>query len=428
MKLSATPFLIFAILAINFGFARAQIEAVSSDEYLTYITAAAEDGWDDLEASRERWRENTNLDYVFGYSPPSNDLYLAALSANLFEITGEGKYLGRAKELLLYFGNYRDAYPPDFNLTKAEYRDRLPTIPNIFSFSKYVQAYEALTRNDRLTPEEDAVLVKALSESADFFVNFQEWGPMNRAMLRAEALTYVAKVLPDHPHQKIWKMAGEAIADDNWGKWEIEDATGYHSVWLYSLLGYASYVREDESLYKGPIMQYYFEYFMKLISPAGLIPDFGDAYLAGSWRMIPFFEKGAAVNQDPRLRWAAAQYYRKFLDPLPDKKNIFIGLTLSDAFLWADFDLSAEPPSSASEEILDDIVGKKIVFRDGWDSTSTYMLYNYRDEGDGGWLFREYLRTTIPVEEEKMHHGHSDENSIVMLMRNNSILLHDSGY
>ncbi len=428
MKFFATPFLTFAILVFISSFACAQIEAVTADEYLAYTTAAAEDGWNDLEASRERWRDNLNLEYVFGYSPPGSDLYLAGLSANLFEITGDEKYLDRAKELLLYYGNYRDAYPADFHLTKAEYGDRLPTIPNIFSFSKYVQAYEALTRNDRLTPEEDSLLAMAMSESADYLVNFQEWGPMNRAMLRAEALTYVAKVLPDHPHQKIWKMAGEAIADDNWGKWEIEDATGYHSVWLYSLLGYASHVREDESLYRSPVMHYYFEYFMKLISPAGVIPDFGDASLAASWRMIPFFEKGAAVNQDPRLRWAAAQYFRKYLDPLPEKKSIFVGLALSDAFLWADFDLPAEAPSSASEEVLDDIVGKKVVFRDGWDKNSTYMLYNYRDEGDGGWLFREYLRTTIPVEEEKMHHGHSDENSIVMLMRNNSILLHDSGY
>jgi hypothetical protein len=239
----------------------------------------------------------------------------------------------------------------------------------------------------------------------------------------------VAKVLPDHPNQPTWKMAGEAIANDNWGKWEIEDATGYHGIWLYSLLGYASHVREDESLYRTPILQYYFEYFLKLISPTGLVPDFGDANWAAGWnRMIPFFEKGAAVNGDPRLRWAAAKYFRYFLDPAPEQKGIFTALCLSDAYLWADFDLPAAAPQSGSQEVLDDLVGKKVVFRDGWNSNSTYLLYNYRDEGDGGWLFREYLRTTIPVEEEKMHHGHSDENSIALLMRDNSVLLHDGGY
>jgi hypothetical protein len=78
--------------------------------------------------------------------------------------------------------------------------------------------------------------------------------------------------------------------------------------------------------------------------------------------------------------------------------------------------------------VLDDVIGKKVVFRSGWDSSATYLLMDYRDEGDGGWLSREYLRQTISVEEEKMHHGHADENSIVLLMNKGSVLLHDGGY
>lgn len=409
--------------------AQSPADAVSRDEYLAYMVSAAEEAWANIDESRARWYENIDLEYVFGYNPPPNDLYLAALSTNLFEITGESKYLDRAKSLLLYYGKYRDAYPADFHLTKAEYGDELPVIPNIFPFGKYVQAYEALDRNGRLTAADKKVLEPAMAGSADYLVNFQEWGPMNRAMLRAEAMTYVAKVVPENPRSALWKMAGEAIANDNWGKWEIEDATGYNGVWLYSLLGYASHVREDESLYRTPVMTYYFEYFLKLMSPAGIVPDFGDSYWGGGWdRMIPFFEKAASVTNDGRFRWAASQYFHKFLDPIPERKSIFAALCLSDAYIWADFDLPAVIPASGSEEVLDDIVGKKVVFRDGWSPSSTFMLYNYRDEGDGGWLFREYLRTTIPVEEEKMHHGHADENSVVLLMRNNSVLLHDGGY
>ncbi|HEY5565569.1 MAG TPA: hypothetical protein VIL33_08260, partial [Rhodothermia bacterium] len=403
--------------------------AVTQDEYMAYIAAAAEEGWEDLEASRTRWHESIDLNYVFGYNPPPNDLYLAALNANLYEITEDGKYLDRAKELLLYYGKYRDAYPADYYKSKAEYSGGLPVMPNIFSFGKYVHAYDALKRHGRLSADEDRILVEAMAGSADYLVQFQEWGPMNRAMLRAEAITYVAKVLENHPDSRRWAMAGEAIADDNWGQWEIEDATGYHSVWLYSLLGYASYVREDESLYRTPVMNYYFEYFLKLMSPAGVVPDFGDANWGGEWiRMIPFFEKGAAVYNDPRYRWAAAQYFRKFIDPTAEQRSVFVALCLSDAYRWTNFTVGAEAPDSGSQEVLEDIVGKKMVFRDGWDPEATYMLYNYRDEGDGGWLFREYLRTTIPVEEEKMHHGHSDENSIVLLMKNGSVLLHDGGY
>jgi hypothetical protein len=42
--------------------------------------------------------------------------------------------------------------------------------------------------------------------------------------------------------------------------------------------------------------------------------------------------------------------------------------------------------------------------------------------------FRDYLRDSIPVEEEKMTHGHADENSLVLLMSGGSVLLRDGGY
>jgi hypothetical protein len=113
---------------------------------------------------------------------------------------------------------------------------------------------------------------------------------------------------------------------------------------------------------------------------------------------------------------------------MPKTTSVFTGLILSDACRWADFSVDAAAPTTGSQEALDDVVGKKVVFRNGWDPSSTYLLYNYRDIGDGGWLPREYLRTTIPVEEEKMHHGHSDENSIILMMHKGSILLHDGGY
>jgi hypothetical protein len=168
---------------------------------------------------------------------------------------------------------------------------------------------------------------------------------------------------------------------------------------------------------------------LSLMCPAGIIPDFGDADWQGSWdRFLPFFEKGGAVYKDPRYRYAAARLFRRYLDPMPKTTSVFTGLILSDAYRWADFGVDAQAPVTGSQEVLDDVVGKKVVFRNGWDTSGTYLLYNYRDIGDGGWLPREYLRTTIPVEEEKMHHGHSDENSIVLLMHKGSILLHDGGY
>ena len=105
-----------------------------------------------------------------------------------------------------------------------------------------------------------------------------------------------------------------------------------------------------------------------------------------------------------------------------------VGSAFTDAFRWADDAIHAKPPVSLSQEVLEDVVGKKVAFRDGWEPTSTFLLLNYRDEGDGGILGRDYLRQTISVEEEKMHHGHADENSIALLMSGGSVLLHDGGY
>ncbi|MCK5740570.1 heparinase II/III family protein, partial [bacterium] len=101
---------------------------------------------------------------------------------------------------------------------------------------------------------------------------------------------------------------------------------------------------------------------------------------------------------------------------------------LIDAYRWADDSVNCAAPTGLSDLVMEDVQGKKIVFRDGWDPKSTYMLLNYRDEGMGGWRDRNYLRATIPVEEEKMTHGHADENGIGQLMWRGSLLLTDAGY
>ena len=173
-------------------------QPVSKQEYMNYIIAAADEAWDNLEASRKKWYESIDLNYVFGYNPPPNELYLAALCVNIYEINKDEKYLDRAKSLLQYYDKYRDAYPDDFYKTKAEYSNGLPVLPNIFSFGKYVHAYYKLKKYNRLTKKEDAELREDIAHSADYLINFQEWGAMNRAMLRAEAMLYAAKALPDH--------------------------------------------------------------------------------------------------------------------------------------------------------------------------------------------------------------------------------------
>lgn len=172
----------------------------------------------------------------------------------------------------------------------------------------------------------------------------------------------------------------------------------------------------------------YAHYFLHLMSPAGMIPDFGDADWMSNWqRFLVFFEAAAKHYKDPGMKWAAAVIARTFID-FGGATNIGLAYNLLDCYLWGSDDVPVQEPESLSKEVMEDVQGKKIVFRNGWEPLSTYLLLNYRDEGDGGLNFRDYLRDTIPVEEEKMTHGHSDENSIVLLMSGGSVLLHDGGY
>jgi hypothetical protein len=305
----------------------------------------------------------------------------------------------------------------------------VPAIANFFFMAPYIRAYLRIRHSGVVDERTRQKIETDLAGSADFIFHFPEWGAHNRAMLRAEALIYAALAMPNHPHAKKWKQMAEVIAGDNLKQWEIEDATVYHPVWLLSLFSYAEAANKPE-VYETPIIKYYLEYFTKLIAPSGMIPEFGDARWSSSLeglRFVPIFEKGAAVYKNPEMKWAA-QITLQTSQKRSDIVGVGEAYMLTDAYRWADEAIKPQRPASLSQEVLEDVVGKKVVFRNGWDESSTYLLLNYRDEGDGGWLHREFLRQTISVEEEKMHHGHSDENSIELLMSKGSVLLSDAGY
>ena len=397
--------------------------------YLDLIKKSVEKNWRTNPALIEQWRKTTKPNVLWGYDAPGNPVYLAATLSFLYEQTHERLYAERAAKLLVEYGTLRETLPKDYAKARAEYADGVPSLTNFFYMAPYVRAYVGIRGSDAIDAKSRAVIERDLSGSVDFIFRFPEWGAHNRAMLRAEALYYAWMALPNHPNAAKWKRMSDVIAADNVYHWEIEDASNYHPVWLYSLFSYADAAHRPEA-YTSPMMRYYLEYYTKLIGPAGTIPDFGDAMwnsASGALRFVAIFEKGAAVYKSPEMKWAAAAVLKTITDRA-DTIGTGDAYSLIDAYRWADETITPQVPVSLSQEVLDDLVGKKVVFRDGWAPSSLYMLLNYRDEGDGGWLGREYLRQTITVEEEKMHHGHSDENSIVLLMNKGSVLLHDAGY
>ena len=421
--------LLVILLATVFASVEAErINKVPRLEYLEYARRSADWTWDNLDSVISRWRENFDPDNVFGYRPPGGLLEMALIYSTLFAIENNTTYGERARQVLITYGDYRSIYPKKSIEFRSDYADGVPALPDFFTVNRYIRAFNILKKHNFMKKQDLETVKKLIAQSIEYLLRTAEWGTMNRTVLRAESLSWAVRTLPDHPRAPVWEMQRRALGDDNWGNWEIEDATIYHGVWLYSLLGYAHSRDQLEQLLKTPEMYYYAHYFLNLICPTGTVPDFGDAnFLSSRYHYLVFFEAAANIYRDPRMKWAAVNLARKFVD-FSNNRSSGLGVMLLDTYLWSSDTIEPLAPEGGSMEVMEDVQGKKIVFRNGWLSDSTYMLLNYRDEGDGGLNFRDYLRDTIPVEEEKMTHGHADENSIITLMSGGSILLHDGGY
>jgi hypothetical protein len=403
-------------------------DPVPRARYLDFARASADWAYGHSADIVAQWKKTFDPLNVFGYRPPGGLLETAVIYSYLYEKEKRPEYAERAKALLLSYGDYRSAYPESSIKLRPDYAEGVPALPDFFTVMKYIRAYDILHRLGRLSAEEMARAEGTIAESMRYLLRTQEWGPMNRSALRAESLAWAVRALPHHPETPKWEMQRRALGGDNWAHWQIEDATIYNGVWLYSMLGYADALDKMEDLFKTPQMSYYAQYYVRLMSPAGMVPDFGDAHWTSNWtHFLVFFEAAAARLKDPAAKWAAQVIASRFVD-FKNQANVGLGAMLLDCYRFGSDDVRPAPPVTLSGEVMEDIVGKKIVFRDGWSPESTYLLLNYRDEGDGGLYYRDYLRDSIPVEEEKMTHGHADENSLVLLMSGGSVLLHDAGY
>jgi len=404
------------------------LQAVPRDRYLAYARASADWTFAHKAELLDQWKKTFDPLNVFGYRAPGGLLEMAVIYAYLFETEKKPAYADRAKEVLLTYGDYRSAYPESSIKLRSDYADGVPALSDFFTAMRYIRTFDTLRRLGRLSPSEETLAADLIAGSMRYLLRTAEWGPMNRTALRAETLAWAVRALPKHPDAPTWEMQRRALGDDNWGNWQIEDATIYHGVWLYALLGYADALGRTKELFETPEMYYYAGYYLNLFCPAGVVPDFGDAHWTSNWtHFLVYFEAAAAALDDPGLKWAAETIAAKFVD-FAKPTSSGLGYMLLDCYRWGSDRVKAARPTALSMEVLEDVQGKKIVFRDGWSPLSSYLLLNYRDEGDGGLNFRDYLRDTIPVEEEKMTHGHADENSLVLLMSGGSVLLHDGGY
>lgn len=414
------------------------------DDYLRYIKDAAEMGLKEYPEVIDKWKKDMTSHTLWGYDAPGQPIYLADILGFLYSETKETKYAEEAGKILAEYGDLRKFYPEEQRKNRIEYKNGVPSLSNFFYMTPYSRAYLRIRDAKVLSKAQKAKIEKDLAFSVDFTFSFPEWGSHNRAMLRANAFYIASLAFPEHPNAKKWKQAAEVIAKDNLTNWEVEDASVYHPVWLYAMLTYAEFSK-DPNFFDSPLLKYYFDYYLQLIAPNGNFADFGDGIWNNGWdRFIPIFEKAATIYNNPKYKYAAKKLLERAVEIQSDQYKNFTSVAnrvydvfplgvvaasaFTDAYHWCNDSIEPKQPTDLSKEVLDDLVGKKIVFRNGWEKGSTYMLQNYQSEGDGGFMSKYYLRNTICVEEEKMHHGHNDENSINLLMSGGSVLLHDGGY
>ncbi len=376
---------------------------------------------EEYESSLQQILKSTPL---FGYFPPHWFCNFAATCAFLYARTNEARFAEQAKNALMFYHHWKDNLPADAAQGRPEYADGIPPMEVVFQPVVFVPALQNI--RSTLTSSELDIMVDLLASSLKHIWHFPEWGGHNRAMLRAAGLALAAQAFPEHADARRWASLADELAEESWGRWSLEDAMLYQPHWLRALFIYAEARGRQLELNDLAQPRLYLKAVTQYISPLGILPDFGDSHwvMDSQWEWMACLEWGAAVYHDPVMKWAANRVYESRKEIIPDARAATVAAL---AWKWCDDRLPEHPPVNVNDA-LDDLVMKKIVWRTGWDAQAGYACLNYRDEGDYGRVARDYLRTTLAVTAEKMHHGHADEGSFSMLVKDGTLLLHESGY
>ncbi|MBW7457481.1 heparinase II/III-family protein, partial [Paenibacillus sepulcri] len=403
---------------------------MNKQTYLDYIKKAVLEGRKQYEAAISHWRESYRPDQFLGmYIPPGNLAIQAQTEGFLYHITGEKEYGVQARQMLLAIESFKEIVPDALRDRHPEYEKGITSFDPMFQGTHYIQGYLFMKDSALLSREDKRQIEDSIRSSVQAVMHYPEWGAHNRSMLRAFTVSLAVAALGDTEETREWAKLRDYLAQESMGGWSIEDAELYLPLWLGSCIMVVQHTDKEEDYYAKPQTRYYFDYITHILTPYGQLPDFGDAHYNSFWYLwLACLEKGAAVYRCGHMKYAARKIWDYALSHQEGPPSVYLAAYFSNACLWADDGLEPVKPDWQSELVLEDVIGKKVAFRDGWEEDSTYLLLNYRDEGDYAYVAREYLRRTIQAPAEKAHHGHADENSIVFFARGPHILLHDGGY
>jgi hypothetical protein len=376
---------------------------IAKEDYLETIRQCEIKYWQIYNESLSAWQKADPS--IRDITPPKLDLALGRMDALLYTTTKDMKYAASARQVLLDCAYYDNFY------------------------ALYV--LQSIKNSGVLTSADLETIHNRIIETADRNVQYwTEWGTMNHCSDIINGLAAVIQYFPSHPHVKQWRKKRDINLSVNWGRWHIEDSQNYIASWMKPLIQTVEIMGKENEFYRMPQVKYYFDYVVQLMTPEGQVAKFGDGNPAGdyTWTMLAsMLEKGAAIYRDGKMKWAAHQLFKSNIYG-KGQGYVWYLKDIVDAYLWADDSVTEEIPTDKSRLVLEDYVGKKVVFRNGWGANATYLFLNYMDDAPFGMDGKEELITTIPVETEKNHHGQADENAICFLMENGTILLHDSGY
>ncbi len=376
---------------------------ITKQDYLTVLKQCEKKYWQIYNESLSTWQ--TADPKIREIDPPKLDLALGRMDALLYSETNDIRYAVSARRVLLECVHYDNYY------------------------SLYV--LQCIKKSGVLDPADLEYIHKKIIDTADRNVQYwTEWGTMNHCSDIVNGLTAAMQYFPNHPNYPQWRKKRDINLSVNWGYWHIEDSQNYIASWMKPLIQTVELMGKEKEFFRIPQVKYYFDYVVQLMTPEGQVAKFGDGNPAGdyTWTMLAsMLEKGATIYRDGRMKWAAHQLFKSNIYG-KGQGYVWYLKDIVEAYLWADDTVLEEVPSDKSRLVLEDYVGKKVVFRNGWDSNATYLFLNYMDDAPFGIDGKEEMITTIPVETEKNHHGQADENAICLLMKNGAILLHDAGY
>lgn len=392
-------FIILVVIATSFS-----QTGINKEDYLKVIQEAEEKIWQIYQDSYQTWQNSDPS--MRAEIPPQPNVYWGKMAGLLYVVTGERRYAERARQILVespYYENY--------------------VVTRII---KQIEKSGILSNDDFKVVENK--IVEAANRAVKYWV---EWGAMNHCTNHVvNSLSAAINYMPNHPDVEKWRQKLDINVSANWGLWSIEDSQNYIPPWLVPMMQYAEKMKREDEFYAMPMTKYYFDYAVQLMTPDGQIVKFGDGGESGDYTWfwyLPMLEKGASVYRDGKMKWAA---HRIFQSNLFEKGQAYIYTMnyLVDAYLWADDSIPEQVPTDGSRLVLEDYVGKKVVFRSGWDPKATYLFLNFLEDAPFGVDGKEHIINTINVETEKNHHGQADENAICSLMKDGSVLLHDAGY